>query len=436
MPVDIEWRLVIKALREPGGISATVEAGITEEHFLVADHRKAWNWAKDYLRQHRVQPTLRRLQEEFPGYRTLLDVKEPLSDCIARVKNAKGMSVAVTAVHALGDAIENNDLTTAGEIMTMTARSLSTATTEKIEECYSESLDAHIEMLMARADYDDDEMIGLRTGFDTIDSELLGLQGGQLITLVGLAKAGKSTLEMLVGQAVQRQNKSPYYVNFEMSPKQQMSRYLAIGAHVEYSRLERGQLTEAEWQSVRNFKAEMDGRPRFRHVTDVAGHTTVSGIEAHVMRDLPDVLLIDGVYFLRDEISGEQNNSISLTNITRELKKLAVRLDIPVIISHQALPSKTRTDGKNKGHRRLDMFSTGYSHSFSQDSDLMIGIEYDEKRKKRRLLKIMASRDCDTGYDAWVLWDWRRGLFGRELERIYFEDQDDEDDDEDGDAAY
>jgi replicative DNA helicase len=118
----------------------------------------------------------------------------------------------------------------------------------------------------------------------------------------------------------------------------------------------------------------------------------------------PEVLFIDGVYLMVDEQSGEANTAIALTNITRSLKRLAQQYQIPIIISTQTLEWKM-----NKG--QVTASSIGYSSSFFQDADILLGLQReDENVDDTRVLKLMAGRNASP-MEVSLVWDWNTGEF-------------------------
>jgi replicative DNA helicase len=118
----------------------------------------------------------------------------------------------------------------------------------------------------------------------------------------------------------------------------------------------------------------------------------------------PDVIFIDGVYLMLDEQTGESNTPQALTGITRSLKRLAQRMNKPVVITTQALNWKTK-----KGKVSTD--SIGYSSSFLQDADVVFGLEKeDETVDDTRILKVMAARNS-ANVEASLMWDWASGMF-------------------------
>jgi replicative DNA helicase len=139
-------------------------------------------------------------------------------------------------------------------------------------------------------------------------------------------------------------------------------------------------------------------------LVDSAHGITVSAIQSKVQTLQPDVIFIDGVYLMMDEQTGESNTPQALTGITRSLKRLAQRMNKPVVITTQALNWKTK-----KGKVSTD--SIGYSSSFLQDADVVFGLEReDETVDDTRILKVMAARNSGN-VEASLMWDWASGMF-------------------------
>jgi hypothetical protein len=54
--------------------------------------------------------------------------------------------------------------------------------------------------------------------------------------------------------------------------------------------------------------------------------------------------------------------------------------------------------------------SIGYSSSFFQDSDVILGLEPVEEDEQRRMLKIVQSRNCPPDSTP-ITWNWDTGCF-------------------------
>lgn len=218
----------------------------------------------------------------------------------------------------------------------------------------------------------------------------------------GFVVTHNSQLALKVADHIHRSGLSTLYQSFEMGNAEQQQRFDALRARVSHNRLRRGLLTHDEEKRYRAALSEMDGVGNSFVLTDSSVATTVSALGAKIAQVGPDVAVVDGVYLMVDEVTNEFNTPQALTNITRSFKRLAQRLGIPIIITTQTLLWKMK---KNE----ISENSIGYSSSFLQDSDVVIGLERTED-DAMRLLKVVASRNCGPAQVDCV-WDWETGTF-------------------------
>lgn len=246
-------------------------------------------------------------------------------------------------------------------------------------------------------------LLGLPTGFLKIDEATGGLQGGQLITVIAPPKTGKSQVLLQTAINMHEDGANVLLQTFEMTNQECRDRHDAMRAHTSYNRMRRRILTTPEKNDFQDMLAHMETLPNQLVLSDSVSGITVSALAAKIEQHRPDVVAVDGVYLMIDEQSGESNTPQALTNITRSLKRLAQRLKIPIIISTQTLLWKMR-GGK------VTADSIGYSSSFYQDSDVILGLEEDENDGEIRVLKVVASRNCGPE-EAILTWRWDTGCF-------------------------
>jgi replicative DNA helicase len=259
-----------------------------------------------------------------------------------------------------------------------------------------------------------DGIIGYRTGFPTIDKSTGGIQNGQLIVVAALPKTGKSTLCMQMAINMQLEGHNVMFQSYEMGNDEQSSRYDAMRGKLSHFRIMTGSMPdeeEARYRASLNFTKELDAS---FYLPDQSGLRTVTAIANKIQMLQPDVVFVDGIYLVTDEQTNEMNTPRALTNITRNLKNLAQRLNKPIIINTQYLHHKT-----NKGKATID--SIGYASSFAQDADIVFGLEREsEEVDDMRILKIMASRNSAPA-EISLTWEWDRGIF-KEQEASDFDD--------------
>jgi replicative DNA helicase len=237
-----------------------------------------------------------------------------------------------------------------------------------------------------------------------MDEATSGLQGGQLIVIVAPPKTGKSTLALQIALNAHLNGKVPMFMSFEMSNAEQKSRYYAMRARISHRRLMTGTLApDEETRYFRVVEGIESMRDRFWFV-DSSGGQTVGAVTSKVQSKNPDIVFIDGTYLMIDEQTGESNTPQAITNITRSLKRLAQKINKPIVISTQALTWKMK-----KGQVTAD--SIGYSSSFHQDADVIFGLQReDENVDDTRLLRVVASRNGGLS-EVSLMWDWNTGHF-------------------------
>lgn len=274
-----------------------------------------------------------------------------------------------------------------------------------------------------------EEVRGIECGFRVIDLATGGLKGGQLVTVVGPPKAGKSTAMLWIALNAHNQiitveeedvRVNPLVIGFEMSNEEQIQRLDAIAAEVSHRKLVRGELTEEEHKQLRRSIRAMDHGEDFIFTNDITSTLTLSGIAAKIDQHRPRLLIVDGVYMMQDENGEPPGSPQALTNITRGFKRMAQNLDIPIVITTQVL------EWKMDKKRGIVSNSIGYSSSFAQDSDVIIGVERVPDEPSINKIKIVLARNAPMGVEMRVRWDWDSGTF-EEIEDTNLEDGGDDD---------
>lgn len=380
---------------------------VNDSWFLDNEDRKVWNLLRTHFTKYGECPSVEVIQDNFPSYK-VMEVTDSVEYILDSLVSSRRKASTVSMI---GDAIEFIEKHKDHESALL---SLQRGIVKLDEDGLSQTSDVNVkeDPLKRWDDYlwrkDNPGLLGVPTGFPTMDTATGGLQNGQLIVIVAPPKTGKSTLALQIAQNVHMSGKVPMFQSFEMSNVEQLSRYDAMRSRVSHTRLQTGSLTPEE---EARYKRILQGIERMREnfwLIDSAQGSTVSGIASKIQTLQPDIVFIDGTYLMIDEQTGEANTPQALTNITRSLKRLAQRVNKPIVISTQVLNNKMRN-----GQVTAD--AIGYSSSFHQDADVIFGLQReDENVDDTRLLKIIASRNSGPA-EVSLLWDWNTGQF-REIE--------------------
>jgi RecA-family ATPase len=187
-----------------------------------------------------------------------------------------------------------------------------------------------------------------------------------------------------------------------MNNHEQALRYNAMSSHISTQNLRQGKLEKDEKNRFLDHLDDLKDRQPF-HFVDAVNGLTVDALVAKSDQLKPDILIVDGVYLMLDQVTGEANTPQALTNITRGLKRVAQKLNIPVIITTQTLLWKMK-GGK------VSADSIGYSSSFFQDSDVILGLDVVEEDDTVRTLRIVQSRNSAPDKTS-ITWKWDTGCF-------------------------
>lgn len=397
--IDIEQQLISKVLRETHDIVPLLDRSLAADHFKNPEWRAVFKVIVKHYNEYGSVPSTDAVARERPNAeilprRYLSDPVEYLIDEVIRAHKDRLFLDMVEEATAAYTKAGDSELGAARIRAGMLEYDGSSAA-KSHDKHLSDAADADYQAYLERAERGTD-MLGIPTGFTIIDRATGGLQPGQLIVLVAPPKLGKSTIALKTSINVHQAGHEVVFTSFEMSNTEQTNRHHAIRSGVSHTRLTRGKLDKIEHK---RFKTMLDTLPEGFYLTDAAEGMTISAVQAKVAKYQPKLLVIDGVYLMHDEVSGERNTPQALTNITRNLKAFAQRNDIPVIITTQALGWKMRGS-------KVTSDSIGYSSSFLQDADVLLGLEYvEEDDDTSRRLKILASRN--SGLDETELsWDW------------------------------
>jgi len=384
-------------------LSSLFERGVSDSWFSSDDDKRVWTYLRTHFAKYGECPSEEVVTANFPTYRIteLTDSIDFLLDDL--VDRRRKLSISNT-LRAAVDAIQNDKdhesalLVMQNGIVRLEEDGLNQTSDVNLIETTESRWDDYIFRK------NNPGLLGVATGFPTIDVVTNGLQKGQLIVVVATPKTGKSTLALQIANNIHKQGLSPMFQSFEMTNREQQDRYDSMRATVSHNRLITGQLTVEEEKRYKQALEKMAEDEANFWLVDSAHGITTSAIHSKVQTLNPDVIFIDGVYLMLDENTGESNTPQALTGITRSLKRLAQKTNKPVIITTQALNWKSK-----KGKVTTD--SIGYSSSFLQDADVVFGLEReDENVDDTRTLKVMASRQS-ANVEASLMWDWSTGRF-------------------------
>jgi replicative DNA helicase len=391
--------LLISKVIQTGDLTEVIDAGIRPEHFS-GEWQEVWLWVLNYWREYSTIPTARAFKQEYADTKLLNAENEPFQALIDEIYIAYKQQHLVNAITSALPALNNNET---DEAFNKLSEGLQKASVE-VARLRDIDLTQSWEGRLAKYEEMRNTPNGLRgipTGFLGLDRITAGLRPQQLVTFVGEAKKGKSLMTLIMASAAHNHGIVPMYVSFEMSIEEQAARYDAIISGVPHTRIIRGDLTSSDMEKISKSLAIRRNMQPFIMTEDTSSLTTVSALAGKVQQHRPRLLIVDGVYLMDDENGEPKGSPQALTNITRSLKRLAQRFDIPIIGTTQVLSWKLG----NRKTRQITAEAIGYTSSFAQDSDIVLGVESDPDIDNQAIIRVVLSRSSPKG-EVRIKWDW------------------------------
>lgn len=395
---SIENYLISKIIQERS-LSEVLDAGVRADHFN-SDLGDVYKWIVEHWQEYQQTPSERAFKEEYADFQFSDSSYEPFALLIDELYEAYRNRQLALAVQAAAPALANNHGDEAIRVLTEGLQKAA------VEVAHLRDVDIIQNWETRIARYKEMQetpnfLKGIPTGFIGLDHIISGFRNQQLITVVGEAKRGKSLMALIMSITAHEFGLSPLYVSFEMSVQEQEARYDALISKVSHTRIMRGDFSAKEFEKIQQALRLRKNMHPFHMSEDPSSLTTVSAVAAKIQQKRPGIVIIDGVYMMDDEHGEPRGSSQALTNITRGLKRLAQKYDIPIVGTTQVLAWKLG----NKRTRQITADSIGYTSSFAQDSDLILGVEADPDIENQAIIRVVLSRTSSKG-EVRIKWDW------------------------------
>lgn len=393
-----ELHLISKVIQEKD-ITIPVRLGVKPDH-MTGEWSDIWRWMLEFYRTHGAVPTERVFVQEHGGV-TLYDATdETFTRLTEEIFDAYRKRCVMDALQPAINSLNNDDVSAAVAALSsgLQKAAVETAKLRDIDiiQNWENRLSRYEEMRNTP-----NALRGIPTGFHGLDKITHGLRPQQFIVFAGEPKRGKSLFALILANSAHIHGKRPLFVSFEMSIEEQEARYDSLISRVPYTRILSGDLDVKDMGRIRKALSLRKNMQPFVFSEDTSSLTTISALSSKVREYSPDVLFVDGVYLMDDEEGEPKGSPQALTNITRALKRMAQQFDIPVVATTQVLSWKLQ----NRKTRAVTADAIGYTSSFAQDADLILGVERNPDLDNQAIIRVVLARTAPTG-EVHVKWDW------------------------------
>ena len=169
------------------------------------------------------------------------------------------------------------------------------------------------------------------TGYPKIDSRLKGMSGGNLIILASRPKVGKTAFALSIAQNIAETGKKVMFYSQEMLGEELCERILSKKSGVSMNKLIDNSLSIDE---IEKLKSSLETSINNIVVNDSSGITVQDiRLNCRMIKDL-GLIIIDYLQLMKSN-SKHDNRNQEIGAISRELKKLATDLNVPILCLSQ-----------------------------------------------------------------------------------------------------
>lgn len=395
--IDVEVGLITKLIESK-------EFGLVKDHqikpmYFTGDNESVFMFIQEFYMENGEVPTERVMKDRFPHFRFMkksdseIGAEEGIHYWCNELRKKVKHRFACEALQDSSEMLNALDTEEAlqtlrkkisfidSEVSVTTMVDVTKNTEDRIEAYKRKEIHKGIE--------------GIETGFRSLDLAIGGLCTETLTTILGKTGAGKSWLQILMGAYCQLQGLRVIQYVTEMSTDIMRDRYEAIlyslmYGNFNYNDFKRGSLDPKTKGQFFSFLREDLPNVEPLFLKTASG---VINMRTEIEDLKPDIVFIDGVYMMDDD-QGARDDWLRLAHITRDLKKAAKHLKIPICIN-------TQLDINSKG----GLSGVRYSKAINEDSDTVIEIVREEAMITDNEAKLIVRKNRE-GTPASVIVNW------------------------------
>ena len=370
-----------------GSITALRQA--TAEHFVDEEERAVWGYLNRHLEMYAeiasVDAVLEQTGVELP------EIEDSVDYHWSGLVDRKLYNDIRVPYNELRTALGANDMSSIRDIVgRMTTASMAN---EARRDLLPASEVADMTMQRYAIAHANPGVTGVPTGWDSIDRDTLGYQGGDLIIWAGRPATGKTWLLLRQLAAAHQAGYSTLFVSMEMSLTGIGQRFFGMMAGVNPRTIRAGRLSTRAERVLRETMEEYREENRLHFYAGNMGETTTA-LNAVIVERNPDIVFVDGVYFMRSpnaNRNADRNSHVAYA--IDDLKRFSLARDIPVVATTQF----SRDAGR--GGRRGSLENIAYTDAISTHASLIYSISPPDARARNQqslIVRVQKGREGET----------------------------------------
>ncbi|MGI6216045.1 MAG: replicative DNA helicase [Coriobacteriales bacterium] len=213
-------------------------------------------------------------------------------------------------------------------------------------------------------------IMGVPTGFESVDRILAGMRGGDLLVLAARPGIGKTSFALNVAVNAAKAGATVAFFSLEMPSEQLIQKIMCTEARVKLKKMRTGNLDSSDWQQLIRACQELNS---LNFSIDDTSALSIIELRAKARRQLHDAdqgLIVVDYLQLMESHSNYKDRHLEVAEFSRGLKMLAKELNVPIIALSQL--SRRVDDREGKRPQLSDLRESG---SIEQDADVVMFID-------------------------------------------------------------
>jgi replicative DNA helicase len=238
---------------------------------------------------------------------------------------------------------------------------------------------------------------GIPTGFTDLDNLLDGLMDEELIILGARPSVGKTAFALDITKNACLKNNFVNFFSLEMSAKSLLARMICSIGNINSMKIKNAKkrFNQTDWDNYRDAQGVISKFKKNLAIYDKS-KVTVQEIRSHVrqsIRKFPDkrhLVVID--YLTLIQGSGRRERHLEVGEISRNLKRMARDLKVPVLLLSQL--SRGVEQRQDKRPMLSDLRDSG---EIEQDADKILFLHrddyYDKETENKNIVEVIVSKN-------------------------------------------
>ena len=216
--------------------------------------------------------------------------------------------------------------------------------------------------------------VGIDCGYPSLNYYLGGLQKGKIYIIGARASMGKSALAMNISEYVSKKH-NVLFISLEMDKKEYAQRLILSKAGIDVSMVNTGRITDEQIELAKQQEEYLKSLNLF---IETKTPCKVSDVELSIInlqstRGSCDLVVVDYLQLLTPTSKSGKTRETEVAEMSRELKNLAVKYNVPIIVLSQL--SRALESREDKRPMLSDLRESG---SIEQDADVVMFVYRDE----------------------------------------------------------